>query len=297
MEHMCAVTTANDAFCWGNNSYGQLGDSGLTQSYYQWEATRVSGDHQFNSISVGGNHTCALTVGGAAYCWGQGVLGSGTGYKNLQSTPLPVAGGLTFRSIVAGGGYTCGIRVDSVAVCWGRNTQGVLGLGSTTPTSSDTPMVVNTGVRFTAIAAGGSTACGLGSDSIAYCWGSNESNQVGSGPDVCPSDPAYGGCAFRPTAVPDAPRFRAVQISLSGDTACGITPSDDVFCWGTNWFGQFGDGTAGVSSNPVLPAASGLKLAAIDLGTQFACGSIPSGTVYCWGIHYGPVPVRLPVQP
>ncbi|HET9386090.1 MAG TPA: hypothetical protein VFO67_13145, partial [Gemmatimonadales bacterium] len=130
----------------------------------------------------------------------------------------------------------------------------------------------NTSVRFLSISVGRAHSCGLGTDSIAYCWGANDANQVGSGPDTCPGV-SYGGCARSPTPVPGASRFRALQTTglgaLADETTCGITRTDDLFCWGSNRYGQFGDGVTGSSSNPVTAAAPGLKLASLELGAQF----------------------------
>lgn len=83
-SHTCAVTLAGVAYCWGLNDQGQLGDGTTTN---RSSPVRVAGDMRFAAVQAGGSgqalgfHTCGLTAGGAAYCWGQnarGQLGEGT---------------------------------------------------------------------------------------------------------------------------------------------------------------------------------------------------------------------------
>jgi len=76
--HTCAVDTHGEAFCWGRNTYGQLGDGGTTD---QTIPARVAGAHAFSSVRAFGSHTCGATVSGEAFCWGynlDGQLGDGT---------------------------------------------------------------------------------------------------------------------------------------------------------------------------------------------------------------------------
>ncbi len=87
----------------------------------------------FSAVSGGTLHTCGLTAGGDAYCWGfndNGALGDGTTTQRL--TPVLVSGGLSFASLSAGGGHTCGLTAGGDAYCWGFNDNGQLGDGTTT---------------------------------------------------------------------------------------------------------------------------------------------------------------------
>ena len=57
----------------------------------------------FASLTAGAYHTCGLTSGGAAYCWGYNVYGQlGDGSTTGRTAPVAVAGGLTFASLTAG---------------------------------------------------------------------------------------------------------------------------------------------------------------------------------------------------
>src|SRR5439155_1088736 len=174
----CGLTGAGAAYCWGWNSYGQLG-TGST-NFAIPSPMAVAGGQSFNALANGGVHTCGLTGAGAAYCWGDNSVGQlGSGLTTSSATPVAVAGGLSFGALPAGFGHTCGLTSSGAAYCWGANGAGQLGDGSTTPSSS--PVAVAGGFSFSDLAAGNLHTCGLTSSGTAYCWGDNGVGQLGDG--------------------------------------------------------------------------------------------------------------------
>jgi alpha-tubulin suppressor-like RCC1 family protein len=283
-DHTCALTTASRPYCWGMNLSGELG-VGTASDTYRWP-TLVIALAVFESISAGATHTCALSVSGAAYCWGSnqfGQLGDGTGVNH--STPVLVAGGLTFTSISASGYDTCGLTASGAGYCWGENGSGELGDG--TQQNRLVPTPVAGGFRFAALEAGGTFTCGLTQDGAAYCWGSNGENQLGTGLDsaVAPvlsrvPTPVAGGLAFQ-------------SLSLGVDHACGLTRQGAAYCWGRSEFGQIGDGTVLRQGNR-LPTTTvsrptavvgGHTFTQLDAGDHFTCGVATGGKTYCWGYN------------
>jgi hypothetical protein len=144
--HTCAVSSAGALYCWGNNSNGQLGDGSTTNSSSPVAAVGGAlAGVTVSQVSVGENHTCAVSAG-ALYCWGHngsGQLGDGT----LTSRPSPVAvaggvlAGVTVTQVSAGSEYTCAASAAGAGSCWGRNEFGQLGDGSTT--DRPRPVAVN----------------------------------------------------------------------------------------------------------------------------------------------------------
>ena len=183
-SHSCALRASGVAYCWGDNSVGELGDGTTTNRLVP---TPVAGGLTFLSLSVGVRFTCGMATGGAAYCWGDnayGQLGDGTTTQRL--VPTAVAGGLTFASVNAGGpppstasAYSCGVTTSGAAYCWGYNFYGNLGDGTTTQRL--VPNTVAGGLTFADVRAGGGHTCGVTTSGAAYCWGNNGTGQLGDG--------------------------------------------------------------------------------------------------------------------
>lgn len=152
--HSCGITTSGEAYCWGKNGFGQLGD-GNAGTDSPTPVRVVASGLSFASITTALWHTCALTTNGAAYCWGDsrvgqlGVdpnIGSCPGGFLCSPTPVAVQGGLTFAALQAGGNnttaaHTCGLTGSGAAYCWGYNREGQLGDGNT-GTQSTAPVRV-----------------------------------------------------------------------------------------------------------------------------------------------------------
>jgi alpha-tubulin suppressor-like RCC1 family protein len=176
--HFCGLTAASLAYCWGDNSVGQVGNG--TSMNQISTPTAVSGGRRFTSISAGFVHTCALDLGGTAYCWGFNLFGAlGDGTDTNRTTPTRVATMLRFASISAGNSDTCALTPEDVAYCWGSGYAGQLGNG--TPSQTYAPTVPVTGLRFREIAAGGTSTCGVTRDDLPYCWGWNGDGELGDG--------------------------------------------------------------------------------------------------------------------
>jgi alpha-tubulin suppressor-like RCC1 family protein len=127
--HTCGVTTDNVAYCWGLNSFGQLGDGTNSNRV---RPVLVARGLAFRQVKPGSTHTCGVTTSDVAYCWGSngfGELGDGTTIIRLR--PVRVVGGLAFRLVSATGHHTCGVTTRSRAFCWGGNEFGQLGDGTT----------------------------------------------------------------------------------------------------------------------------------------------------------------------
>jgi alpha-tubulin suppressor-like RCC1 family protein len=176
--HGCGISAAGQAWCWGNNWYGQLGagsaggDGGLAKSA---TPLPVAGGHLFRAVSTGLEHSCALDDDGAAWCWGSSSVAVAPVGEVYVGTPQPVPGGLRFVSIRAGMLHACGLTALGEAWCWGQNYGGELGNGTREP--GTTPVRVDAPVRFARLSH--RPVCAVTAEGEAWCWGSNLFGQVG----------------------------------------------------------------------------------------------------------------------
>jgi alpha-tubulin suppressor-like RCC1 family protein len=239
----------------------------------------------FATVSAGNGHVCGLKTDGIADCWGwnsTGQLGTSTtescGSGNpCSTTPVAVSGGLSFATISAGDGFTCGLPTSGTLYCWGGDSVGELGNGTTT--SSAAPVPVVGGLTFAAVSTsfGYYHACGVTTAGKAYCWGQNDSGELGAvTTETCDSV----ACSTTPIAVSGQLTFSA--IAAGGQYSCGINLDSAAYCWGANTIGQLGDGTTTPSQTPVA-VAGGLRFSQLSAGYATVCGLTTTGAAYCWG--------------
>jgi alpha-tubulin suppressor-like RCC1 family protein len=296
-QHTCAVTAGGAAYCWGFNLFGQLGrgfgvDSRRDSALPVLVDTFSSG---VASISAGGLHTCAVTTGGGAYCWGYAGFGQvGAGFfgsvdnSSLPVSPYPVQGlSSGVAAISAGGLHTCALTVAGGVLCWGANSRGQLGDGTTIDQPGPVQVVgLTSGV--VAIAAGGSHTCAVMASGAVRCWGSDASGELGDGVD------GYDGGRYSPVPVSvvglPAP-VRSITAGGAqpgdGEHTCVVTSGGAALCWGSNFFGQLGNGgeTGLHAFRPVPTPVSflGTGVASIAAGLSDTCALTVSGAVLCWG--------------
>lgn len=153
-DHTCGILVSGGAVCWGSNVDGQLGkgtvgDTSLVPVAVAGGAafSRISASTGTRSVTAPGStvpnkksgfgHTCALTTGGAVFCWGDDgdlQLGRGafTGGNGAIPTATQVNNGerpasASFTSVSVGSRHSCAVATDGNAYCWGSNVNGALG--------------------------------------------------------------------------------------------------------------------------------------------------------------------------
>lgn len=147
--YVCALASDKKVYCWGANGDGQLGhgDAGRQVSDpVPVSMAHISPAKQFHSISAGGDHTCGITSDKSLYCWGNnsnGQLGNGTTTNANAPVEASLAGvphGDTITQVSAGGRHTCVMTEQGRVLCVGNNDNGQLGNGTTTNSSTLTPI-------------------------------------------------------------------------------------------------------------------------------------------------------------
>jgi alpha-tubulin suppressor-like RCC1 family protein len=225
--HACGLSFEGQAFCWGFNGFGQLGDGTTTNRF---TPVPVASGIRFQSISAGYVHTCGVSTQGQTYCWGLNEFGQiGDGTETDRLVPSLVGGQQLFQEVSAGGLHTCGRTRGGATFCWGFNDYGQLGNGSTD--GRNVPEPVGT-TAYAELSAGGLHTCGVDVDGNALCWGYNGSGALGNDSEENSATPVL---------VTGGESFGVVRAGLHH--SCGVTEELRVLCWGYNRFGQLGDGS------------------------------------------------------
>ncbi|TFG82852.1 MAG: RCC1 repeat-containing protein, partial [Spirochaetales bacterium] len=225
------------------------------------------------SIAAGDSHTVALKSDGTVWTWGDNSYGQlGDGTTTERTTPVldSVLSGVV--AIAAGGCHTVALKSDGTVWTWGSNDYGQLGDGTTT--DSPTPVPVSSLSGVTAIAAGYQHTVALKSDDgTVWTWGWNDYGQLG---DDTTTD--------SPTPVPVSSLSGVAAIAAGGvHTVAQWSGGGTVWTWGSNDYGQLGDGTIIDRYTPVpLTSLSGVASFAAGLCHTVALKS-NDGTVWTWG--------------
>lgn len=296
-NYTCALGLLGTIMCWGNNSYGKLGDGTTTTS---WTPVYVCADSTCdtpltNVLQMAGNvyHTCAVTANGGAKCWGHNQYGKlGDGTTTGRAIPVDVSG-LTsgVAEIQPGQRHTCARMSQGAVKCWGDNAFGQLGDGTTTdsrlpinvsgfanvpttptPTSvTPPPTPIPAGAKQ--IDAGSVHNCAVTFSGSVRCWGGNHWGQLGDGTITDRSVPVnvQGLSSGIET------------VSAGGGHTCAVTTDGGVKCWGGNPFGELGDGTTTDHLTPVDVSGLSNGIAAVSAGAKHTCALTTGGGVKCWG--------------
>jgi alpha-tubulin suppressor-like RCC1 family protein len=164
---------------------------------------------------------------------------------------------IAFKSIAAGSRVTCGISTDDKLYCAGG-------------TYGPSAVLESPALRFLTVGATGPHFCALSTSRAAYCWGANESGQLGVG------DTHDRGS---PTLVSGGIEFSSIAVGQLH--TCGLDMNGDAFCWGNGATGQLGTGSGG--SLVPAPVQGGLKFTKIAAGSGTTCALDMAGEAYCWG--------------
>jgi alpha-tubulin suppressor-like RCC1 family protein len=289
-------------------------DGDLIDTSYEWlvEGASIGGLY---AVSIGEQHSCALTASGVVLCWGLDDAGqvndrpTGDGYSQVlavgslscalhtsgtitcwgddsggQLTDAPVAA--NFESLHSNDGSTlCGLKTTGRLVCWGEDEENVV---------TEAP----SGTGYTAVAVQASAACAINAVGMLGCWGDNADNWMDQPPPASgflqvdmASNGDYG-CAIKADnaiacfgfensegAIFNQPMgsYTAVHV-FDHDGACALSVDGQLDCWGTD------------TNNRVLQAPSDSDFTSFGLGKRHGCALDAGGEITCWGID---TPVAL----
>lgn len=273
--HTCAITDSGGVKCWGNNTYGQLGDNTTTNRLVPVAVSGLTSG--VASIAAGRYHTCAVLTSGAAKCWGynnNGQLGDNSETNRL--TPVNVVGVESdIASMAVGANHTCAVTSSGAAKCWGANSSGQLGDNSTVARSTPVAVVgLDSGVAV--LVAEDFHSCALMTSGVVKCWGGNSYGQLGDNSTTA---------RFTPVQVVGLSEGVG-RISSGAVHNCVITTDGVVKCWGYNSFGQLGDNTTTQRNTPVTVSGLASGVASLESGSYHTCVVTTLGAAKCWGYNY-----------
>jgi alpha-tubulin suppressor-like RCC1 family protein len=248
----CVIASDNNAYCWGLNDQGQLGDGTIVNKSYPVAVTRtgVLNGLTIKQISVAGANVCVIASDNYPYCWGQNDYALGVGSTpSYSSVPMAVTrtgvlAGLTVKKISTGGRNTCVIASDNNGYCWGQNMYGENGNGTSTVNTAPVAVTrtgVLNGLTLKDISTG-TTTCAIASDNNAYCWGQNATNSnLGNNSTVNSNVPVT---VYRTGALNGL-----TSVSLGrGMAMCMVASNAKIYCWGISDYSMVPGALAGMTS-------------------------------------------------
>lgn len=288
--HTCGLTDEGGVACWGQNSFHQIddGDSATHAQPTPLALTWRGGSKRVvvRQVATGSEHTCALDSEGKVACRGSdqyGQLGNRAGETLEWKSRI--------RLIAAGRHHTCAIDGSNQILCWGSNFDGQLGTAPSSPIR--VPLVVGSLSNASDLRCGARHCCAAQMDARVklqvYCWGSNQSGQLGR-----PSETGWSAIAPVPETMLDEGDAWS-QVEPGGRFSCGRSQRGKVYCWGDNH-----DFVLGVEEElEQLPRLIALPGPAVQIqsGPRSVCASVkpvagasgePAGgsvALYCWGAN------------
>lgn len=315
-HHSCAVTSAGRVLCWGDDSFGQLGDGEARCDSTACAGEIVEADLPDIAVHVaaGLHSTCAVTDGGELYCWGRaieqlwsssefctrvevGMSSRDSSRVRCSTAPVAVPLGESIVDVDLGDlhGDGCAVTSRPSTVCWGVMQSELAVIDSVVPL-----VEVHVGDDF---------ACGLTETRDLWCFGENDLGQLGL--DLWPDSSdtlgmVVGGvdrvvvgakttCAWTDDETLCWGRALDGIVEFSGrfldrtfvDVPSSVADGEDLefIAFGTDGYSCSSDGAlieCGVANDrPALPF--GATLTSLSVGDGYGCGVTSGGSVVCWG--------------
>lgn len=291
IRHAALVTRQGEVFTWGEESGGRLGHG---------VGTNIIQPHLVESISVcpvdfvacGEFHSCAVTMSGELYTWGDGthnagLLGHGTDVSHW--IPKRISGpleGLLVTSVTCGPWHTALITSMGQLFTFGDGTFGVLGHGNRESISFPREVESLMGLRTIAVACGVwhtaavvevivTQSSAATSSGKFFTWGDGDKNRLGHGDKEA---------RLKPTCVPALIDHNFCKVACGHSLTVGLTTSGQVFAMGSTVYGQLGN----PNSDGKVPCLVEDKLVGESV-EEIACGAYhvtvltSKNEVYTWG--------------
>ena len=275
-NNACAISNEGQLWCWGDNTSGQLGVDDLLDN----EGSKRSippvkvNDDKWKSVFTKGKRTCGIKSDNTLWCWGYGSVGQlGIGHIEHENKIVKIpkqVGNDYWNKIALGSAVSCGLKQDNTLWCWGKTEFIYENMYKDFVLEPE----LLTEDKFIDIAIGnnngGYSICGIKEDDTLWCWGSNNSGQLGNGSQSDSDIPVQVG------------NDKWKTVSTGWNYTCGIKDDNSLWCWGNNYYFKLGDGTEELRTKPkkITDNSDWLK---ISLGKIHTCGIKNDKSLWCWG--------------
>ncbi len=291
VRHVALVTRQGEVFTWGEESGGRLGH-GVGKDVSQPRLVESLTASSVDFVACGEFHTCAVTMYGELYTWGDGthnagLLGHGTDVSHW--IPKRISGpleGLQVASVTCGPWHTALITTTGQLFTFGDGTFGVLGHGDRESVSYPREVESLSGLRTIAVACGvwhtaavveviATQSSASVSSGKLFTWGDGDKNRLGHGDKEA---------RLKPTCVPALIDYNFHKIACGHSLTIGLTTSGHVFTMGSIVYGQLGN----PHSDGKLPCLVEDKLVGESV-EEIACGAYhvavltSRNEVFTWG--------------
>ncbi|XP_009775743.1 PH, RCC1 and FYVE domains-containing protein 1 [Nicotiana sylvestris] len=291
VKHAALVTRQGELFTWGEESGGRLGH-GVGKDVTQPRFVESLSFCSIDFVACGEFHTCAVTMAGELYTWGDGthnagLLGNGTDVSHW--IPKRISGpleGLQVAAVTCGPWHTALITSTGQLFTFGDGTFGVLGHGDRENVLFPREVKSLSGLRTIAVACGvwhtaavvevivTQSSASVSSGKL-FTWGDGDKSRLGHG-DKEPR--------LEPTCVPALIDYNFHKIACGHSLTICLTTSGHVFTMGSTVYGQLGN----PYSDGKLPCLVEDKLSG-EIVEDIASGSYhvavltSKNEVYTWG--------------
>lgn len=265
VDNTVYYTGAGVSIALNQGGYGGIGWNQLTPFFVDQTET-------YQSVSIGGNVAAAVTGDGRLFTWGLNGLGQ-CGQNSTQlvySSPVQV-GALSNWSIVAcGSEFVIALKTDGTLWAWGSNSNGCLGIGTSTGFVSS-PVQIGSGTDWGSISANEFNWLAIKTNGTLWANGLNTSGKLGLGDTTNRSSPVQVG-ALTDWSQVDAGHSHTLAIKTNGT----------LWAWGNNTLGELGLSTTVSQSSPVQVGAK-TDWTKISAGRNVSAAIDASNRVYTWG--------------
>ena len=238
-NHTIALKTDGTLWAWGYNSSGEMGDGTSSGTVYRTLPGQVGTDTNWSTVSAGSNFNVALKTDGTLWAWGNNGFGQlGDGTQTTRKVPMKLGTSTNWQKISAGSLHVMAIKTDGTLGGWGKNDYGQLGIGSVTSYSLY-PVQTGTATNWLSICAGNNSNVAIKTDGTLW-WGYNHRGQLGDGTLVDKNAPIQIGTATNWSAA----------VRCTGYLSAALKTDGNLSAWGSNTYGQLGDGTVVNKSIP-----------------------------------------------